>query len=57
MANLFAQGEALAFGKTLDEVDAEGIPEHQQRAPGVPRQPAEHHDPGAAADARRCSAS
>jgi glucose-6-phosphate isomerase len=30
MANLFAQGEALAFGKTLDEVIAEGIPEHQQ---------------------------
>ena len=30
MANLFAQGEALAFGKTLDEVIAEGIPTHQQ---------------------------
>jgi glucose-6-phosphate isomerase len=30
MANLFAQGEALAFGKTLAEVQAEGIPEHQQ---------------------------
>ncbi len=30
MANLFAQGEALAFGKTLEEVVAEGIPEHQQ---------------------------
>jgi glucose-6-phosphate isomerase len=30
MANLFAQGEALAFGKTLDEVIAEGIPQHQQ---------------------------
>jgi glucose-6-phosphate isomerase len=30
MANLFAQGEALAFGKTLDEVRAEGVPEHQQ---------------------------
>jgi glucose-6-phosphate isomerase len=30
MANLFAQGEALAFGKTLDEVQAEGIPPHQQ---------------------------
>jgi glucose-6-phosphate isomerase len=30
MSNLFAQGEALAFGKTLDEVRAEGIPEHQQ---------------------------
>ncbi|MDP9463545.1 MAG: glucose-6-phosphate isomerase [Actinomycetota bacterium] len=30
MANLFAQGEALAFGKTLDEVITEGIPAHQQ---------------------------
>jgi glucose-6-phosphate isomerase len=30
MANLFAQGEALAFGKTLDEVITEGIPEHQR---------------------------
>jgi glucose-6-phosphate isomerase len=30
MANLFAQGEALAFGKTLEEVQAEGIAEHQQ---------------------------
>src|SRR3546814_12424691 len=25
MANLFAQGEALAFGKTADEVRAEGV--------------------------------
>ncbi len=30
MANLFAQGEALAFGKTLPEVVAEGVPPHQQ---------------------------
>ena len=30
MANLFAQGEALAFGKTIEEVRAEGVPEHQQ---------------------------
>jgi len=27
MANLFAQAEALAFGKTVDEVRAEGLPE------------------------------
>ena len=27
MANLFAQGEALAFGKTADEVRAEGVAE------------------------------
>jgi glucose-6-phosphate isomerase len=30
IANLFAQGEALAFGKTPEEVVAEGIPEHQR---------------------------
>ncbi|MEQ1873845.1 MAG: glucose-6-phosphate isomerase [Ilumatobacteraceae bacterium] len=30
MANMFAQGEALAFGKTLAEVVAEGVPSHQQ---------------------------
>ena len=29
MANLFAQTEALAFGKTEAEVRAEGVPEHQ----------------------------
>jgi glucose-6-phosphate isomerase len=29
MANLFAQGQALAFGKTSDEVRAEGVPEDQ----------------------------
>jgi glucose-6-phosphate isomerase len=30
MANLFAQTEALAFGKTLDEVIADGVAEHQR---------------------------
>ncbi|MFI5054709.1 MAG: glucose-6-phosphate isomerase, partial [Acidimicrobiia bacterium] len=29
MANLFAQTEALAFGKTREEVEAEGVPGHQ----------------------------
>jgi glucose-6-phosphate isomerase len=29
MASLFAQTEALAFGKTREEVEAEGVPEHQ----------------------------
>jgi len=29
MANLFAQAEALAFGKTRDEVIADGVPAHQ----------------------------
>jgi glucose-6-phosphate isomerase len=32
MANLFAQAEALAFGKTRDEVVADGVPEHQVSA-------------------------
>ncbi|MFF1844057.1 glucose-6-phosphate isomerase [Streptomyces sp. NPDC058232] len=29
MANLFAQGQALAFGRTTDEVRAEGVPQEQ----------------------------
>src|SRR5437764_1678237 len=29
MANFFAQTEALAFGKTADAVEAEGVPPHQ----------------------------
>jgi glucose-6-phosphate isomerase len=29
MANVFAQTEALAFGKTREQAQAEGIPEHQ----------------------------
>ncbi|WP_392870926.1 glucose-6-phosphate isomerase [Streptomyces sp. LN499] len=29
MANLFAQGQALAFGRTIDEVRAEGVPQEQ----------------------------
>ncbi|MCZ7531144.1 MAG: glucose-6-phosphate isomerase [Acidimicrobiia bacterium] len=29
MANYFAQPEALAFGKTREEVEAEGVPDHQ----------------------------
>ncbi|HKF85222.1 MAG TPA: glucose-6-phosphate isomerase, partial [Candidatus Limnocylindrales bacterium] len=29
MANLFAQAEALAFGKTREEVEAAGVPAHQ----------------------------
>jgi glucose-6-phosphate isomerase len=28
MANVVAQGEALAFGKTAEEARAEGVPEH-----------------------------
>ena len=32
MANFFAQPEALAFGRTADEVSADGVPEHQVAA-------------------------
>jgi glucose-6-phosphate isomerase len=32
VANLFAQAEALAFGKTRDEVVADGVPAHQVNA-------------------------
>jgi glucose-6-phosphate isomerase len=32
MANLFAQAEAFAFGKTREEVVASGVPEHQVNA-------------------------
>ena len=32
MANFFAQTEALAFGKTREEVEAEGVPAHQVAA-------------------------
>ncbi|MBO0743441.1 MAG: glucose-6-phosphate isomerase [Candidatus Dormibacteraeota bacterium] len=31
-ANFVAQTEALAFGKTLEEVQAEGVPDYQQKA-------------------------
>jgi glucose-6-phosphate isomerase len=36
MANLFAQTEALAFGKTGDEARAEGVPPHQVAARTFP---------------------
>jgi glucose-6-phosphate isomerase len=32
MANYFAQPEALAFGKTREQVEAEGVPPHQVAA-------------------------
>jgi glucose-6-phosphate isomerase len=32
MANLFAQAEAMAFGRTRDEVIADGVPAHQVEA-------------------------
>ena len=52
MSNVFAQAEALAFGKTEDEVRAEGTPESVVPAPGDAGQPADQRDPGRAADAR-----
>ena len=57
MANFFAQTEALAFGKTREQVEAEGVPAHQVAAPHVPGQPSDQHDPGARAHAPRARAS
>ena len=51
VANLFAQPEALAFGKTLDEVLAEGIAPEQAPAPGLRGEPPDVDDPPARADA------
>ena len=45
MANVFAQAEALAFGKTPDQVRAEGTREDLVAAPHVRRQPSEQYDP------------
>ena len=44
IANVIAQGEALAFGKTPEEVRAEGTPDGLAAAPHLRRQPA-LHDP------------
>ncbi len=49
MANVFAQAEALAFGKTAEQVRAEGTPEAARAAPGLPGQPPVQHDPRRAA--------
>jgi len=51
MANVFAQTEALAFGKRLDEVLA-GHGSRAGTAPGVRGQPAQQHAAGRALDAR-----
>ena len=51
MSNVFAQAEALAFGKTEEEVRAEGTPEQRRPAPGDAGQPADQRDPGRGADA------
>ena len=52
MANVFAQTEALAFGKTAEEVKAEGTPDWLVPAPHLRGQPPDEHHPRRAADAR-----
>ena len=47
MANLFAQSAALAFGKTAEEIAAEGTPADIVPHKVMPGQPAQLHDPGA----------
>ena len=51
MANFLAQTEALAFGKTRDEVEAEGVPAHQVPHRTFRGQPPDEHDPGREAHA------
>ena len=53
MANCLAQTKALAFGKTAEEIAAEGTPAARGAAQGHAGQPAEHDHPGAEADAVR----
>ena len=50
LANFFAQTRALAFGKTADEVRAEGTARGDRPGAGVHRQPADRLDHGAGAD-------
>ena len=48
MANVFAQTEALAFGKTAEQVKAEGTPDWLVPHRAVRRQPSVEHDPAGA---------
>ena len=57
LANFFAQTKALAFGKTADEVRAEGTAEAIVPARVFTGNRPTAVDHGARADARRCSAS
>ena len=52
MANVFAQAEALAFGKTAEEVRAEGVPDALVSPQGLRGQPSIEHHPGGGPDAR-----
>ena len=52
LANMFAQGEALAFGKTPRGSAQRGLAGLARPAPDVPGEPAVQHDSAAAADAR-----
>ena len=47
LANVFAQGEALAFGKTPEEVQGEGSPDWLVPHRTFRGQPAVEHDPAA----------
>ena len=51
VSNVFAQAEALAFGKTPEEVRAEGTPDRRRSAPRHGGEPALERDPGRPADA------
>ena len=51
MANLFAQAEALAFGKTAEELDGGRLAAGADAVPRLRGQPADQRHPGRAADA------
>ena len=55
MSNFFAQTGALAFGRTLEQVEAEGADPGRGAAQGDAGQPPDHHDPRAASSPRRRS--
>ena len=50
VANLLAQTEALAFGRTADQLAAQGADPDADPAPGHRGQPADVHDPRRRAD-------
>ena len=57
MSNFFAQTAALAFGRTAEEVAAEGTAAGGRAAQGDARQPADLQHPGRRSSPRRRSAS